>query len=97
MSMLVERNEKFLEKLKNNDFPEERIPTGVGSFFMNVFEDEDAIPLFFDFLSWYTGEDYSNEVEWIQECLEAGHKEYEKFKEEIEEHPLMGLLLAMCD
>lgn len=98
-SDVVERNRRFLERIKAEDVSEDKIATGVGSFLMLLFNDEmeNGIPLFFDFLSWYTGEDYSNELEWVQECLESGNKQFEEFKEMIEEHPLMGLLLALSD
>ena len=98
-SDVLDRNKKFLEKMTRGDVPESEIPTGVGSFLMILFREElwDCIPLFFDFLNYYTGEDYSNELEWVQECLDAGKKEYEEFKKRVEEDPLVMLALALSD
>ena len=96
---LLKNNTALLQDLKDGSMPDKLVDESVGSFFMCLFkeEEEDCIPLFFDILSWYTGEDYSTELEWVQTCLAEGHKEFEKFEEKIEDNPMLKLLMALCD
>ena len=93
-----ERNVKFLERLKNGEISEDKIPTGVGSYLICIFEDDkhDSVPLLFDFLSWKFDKDYSEECKWVQECLDAGMSEYLKFKEMMR-NPLFFLMAAMME
>lgn len=99
---VYENNQGLLRSLENGDIPNDKINCECGSFFRLVFrrEEEDCIPLFFDFLAWKTGKNYSEELDWVQECCAEAKIKYEEFEEKIEENPLAMLLMAMmkeCD
>lgn len=95
----LENNQELLQKIKDGEMDEYLINRNVGSFFMCLFEERhwDCIPLFFEFLTWYTGENYSNECEWVQESLNKSHEEFEEFEKMVDENPLLKLLIALSD
>ena len=91
----VGRNTEFLQKIKDGEIESDRLDGGFGSFLLCLFDDEnhDAIPLFFEFLAWKTGRDYSVESEWVQKCLEKSSESYEEFEEMVMGNPLTTLLM----
>lgn len=98
-SEFLKNNEEMLEKMKNGEIEGDKINTGIGSFMMCIFRDEnyDAIPLFFDFLSFKTGKDYTEEKNVVDVCLKEGLNEFEEYEAKIMNSPLGALLSAMCD
>ena len=81
VDLFIDNNESILQNLDDGKYSDKEEKEAVGSFMMVLFQNEywEAIPLFFYFLSHKTGRDYSDEIEWVSECLEAGQKSYESF------------------